>query len=59
MCTCMSLVAGGGVEMGVCGVLLESRCLQRLEQTDLPGTEVIDLCEPPNVCWKLNLGPLE
>lgn len=55
----MSLVAGGGVEMGVCGVLLESRCLQRLEQTDLPGTEVIDLCEPPNVCWKLNLGPLE
>jgi hypothetical protein len=24
-----------------------------------PGTEIIDSCVLPCVCWKLNLGPLE
>jgi hypothetical protein len=48
----------GRVEMGE-GVLLESRCLQRLEQTDLPGTGITNGCKPPDGCWKLNLGPLE
>lgn len=48
----------GGVEIGG-GDSLASRCLQRLEQTDLLGTGVTDGCKSPNGCWKQNLGPLE
>ena len=29
------------------------------ESVTSPGTGVTDGCEPPCMCWELNLGPLE